>query len=61
MPGEYYAVQTQDGKFKVFTDDGDELTLDRARLSNLEASNESGSDENGRWTAGVIHLQILAK
>ena len=24
MPGEYYAVQTRDGKFKVFTDDGDD-------------------------------------
>jgi len=61
MPDEYYAVQTHDGKFKVFTDDGDELALDQAGLSSLEASNESGSDENGRWTAGVIHLQILAK
>ena len=61
MPGEYYAVQTEDGKFKVFTDDGDELTLDRARLSGLEASKESGSGENGRWTAGVIDLQVFAK
>jgi hypothetical protein len=61
MPDEYYAVQTHDGKFKVFTEDGDELALDRAGLSSLEASNESGSDENGRWTAGIIHLQILAK
>jgi hypothetical protein len=61
MPGEYYAVQTRDGKFKVFTDYGDELTLDQARLSGLEASKESGSGENGRWTAGVIDLQVLAK
>jgi hypothetical protein len=61
MPGEYYAVQTHDGKFKVFTDYGDELTLDQARLSGLEASVEFGSGENGRWTAGVIDLQVLAK
>jgi hypothetical protein len=61
MPGEYYAVQTQDGKFKVFTDGGDELALDRARLSGLEAGKESGSGENGRWTAGVIDLHVLAK
>jgi hypothetical protein len=58
MPGEYYAVQTRDGKFKVFTDDGDELALDQARLSGLEASEESGSGENGQWTAGVIDLQV---
>ena len=58
---EYYAVQTRDGKFKVFTDDGEELALDQARLSGLEASSESGSGENGRWTAGVIDLQVLAK
>jgi hypothetical protein len=61
MPGEYYAVQTRDGKFKVFTDYGDELTLDQARLSGLEASKESGSSESGRWTAGVIDLQVFAK
>lgn len=61
MPDEYYAVQTHDGKFKVFTDNGDELALDRAGLSSLEASNEAGSDENGRWTTGVIHLQIPTK
>jgi hypothetical protein len=61
IPGEYYAVQTQDGKFKVFTDHGDELALDEARLSGLEAGQESGSGENGRWTAGVIDLQMLAK
>jgi hypothetical protein len=61
MPGEYYAVQTRDGKFKVFTDYGDELALDQARLVGLEANRESGSGENGRWTTGVIDLQILAK
>jgi hypothetical protein len=61
MPDEYYAVQTQDGKFKVFTDDGEELTIDRARLSNLEASKETGSGENGRWTVGIIDLQILTE
>ena len=61
MPGEYYAVQTRDGKFKVFTDEGDELTLDRARLSSLETSSEYGSGENGLWTAGVIDLQVLTK
>jgi hypothetical protein len=37
------------------------LTLDQARLSGLEAGVESGSDEHGRWTAGVIDLQVLAK
>jgi len=61
MPGEYYAVQTRDGKFKVFTDHGDELTLDQARLSGLEAGKESGSGEDGRWTAGVIDLQVFVK
>ena len=61
MPGEYYAVQTQNGKFKVFTDEGNELALDQARLSGLEASKESGSGENGPWTAGIIDLQVLAK
>ncbi len=58
MPGEYYAVQTRDGKFKVFTDDGDELALDQARLSGLEAGEESGSGEYGPWTAGVIDLKV---
>jgi hypothetical protein len=58
IPGEYYAVQTRDGKFKIFTDDGDELSLDRAHLSGLEASGESGSGEHGEWTAGVIDLQV---
>jgi hypothetical protein len=58
MPGEYYAIQTRDGKFKVFTDRGDELTLDRARLSGLEAGKEGGSDDNGPWTVGVIDLQV---
>jgi hypothetical protein len=61
MPGEYYAVQTRDGKFKVFTDDGEELTLNQARLSSLEASSESGSGEDGPWTAGVIDFQVRTK
>ncbi len=61
ISGEYYAVQTRDGKFKVFTDHGDELTLDQARLSSLEASHDSGSGESGSWTAGVIDVRVLAK
>ncbi len=58
VPGEYYAVQTQDGQFRVYTDNGAELPLHDARLSELSAHNESGSNDDGRWTAGVIDLRV---
>lgn len=58
FPGEYYAVQTHDGAFKVYMEVGDELTLLQAKLSQLEASHESGSTDGRPWTRGILHLQF---
>lgn len=55
---EYYAVQTHDGKFKVFAVDGHELSLADARLAELIATSESGNEEGRRWTVGIIGLKL---
>lgn len=55
---EYYAVQTHDGKFKVFAKDGHELSLADAHLAELTATSESGNEEGRRWTIGVIGLKF---
>ena len=58
--GEYYAVETQSGRFKVFTVNHEELPLEEAYLSKLIAGYESGIGANGRWTVGIIDLQVAA-
>jgi hypothetical protein len=60
FPGEYYAVQTHDGKFKVFGIGGTELRLREAALSELSATSESGTTNDQRWTVGVIDLWFRA-
>lgn len=58
LPGEYYAVQTYDGEFKVFNLSGAELPLDQAGLLELSASRESGSTNDRRWTVGILSLRL---
>lgn len=58
LPGEYYAVWTRDGDFKVFTSGGQELPLAESRLAWLRASAESGATDEGAWTVGVLHLRF---
>ena len=60
IPDEYYAIQTGDGAFKVFSMDGTELALGHARLSQASASTESGSTGSQPWTVGVIDLWFKA-
>ena len=57
-PGEYYAVQTQDGQFKVYTDNGAEIAVSEATLSSLSARKESGKTDERRWTVGIIDLSL---
>ena len=58
FPGEYYAVQTEDGRFKMFAPGGAELPSSSAQLVELGASSESGRSDDGRWTVGVIRLRF---
>jgi hypothetical protein len=60
-PGEYYAIQTHDGRFKVFADTGAELALSQAHLAEASATSESGSTDGQRWTIGVINLRFPAR
>jgi hypothetical protein len=61
IPGEYYAVQTQDGKFKVFALGGQELSLSEAQLAKLKADSESSSEEGTRSTVGTIDLRFRSQ
>jgi hypothetical protein len=56
IPGEYYAVQTQDGKFKVLSLGGEEISLSEAQLADLKADSESSSEGGARSTVGTIDL-----
>jgi hypothetical protein len=60
FPGEYYAIQTHDGQFKVFTSGGAELSLARAQVSAICSSSESGSADGESGTVGVVHLRFPA-
>jgi hypothetical protein len=57
---EYYAVQTDDGAFKVFTTGGREVPLAAATLAELTAESESSSADGRRSTTGVITLRFRA-
>lgn len=58
LSGEYYTVDTNNGEYRVFSAEGSELSLEQARLSGLSTSSESGVDDDGVWTVGIIDLQV---
>ncbi|MBW2418760.1 MAG: hypothetical protein JRH19_09455 [Deltaproteobacteria bacterium] len=55
---EYYAVQTNDGHFSVYTLYGAELTLSEAYLVDLSARSESRRSEDTRTTVGIIDFSF---
>jgi len=61
FPGEQYAVQTHDGKFRILGADGSELDSSEAHITQILATSESGSTEDQRWTVGVITLRFPAE
>ena len=61
FPGEYYAVQTHDGQFRVLIAGGTELPLAEAHLSELSASSESDSADGKPWTVGIIDLRFAPR
>lgn len=58
IPDEYYAVQTQDGKFKVFSLGGKELAVSDSQLAELEADSESSAESGKRSTVGTTNLRL---
>ncbi len=59
FPGEYYAVQTWDGEFRVLTSDGAELRPSESSLSGLAAHAESASSNAGlQSTIAVVELRF---
>ena len=55
---EYYAVQTHDGRFKIYNYSGKELPLSESELGGLSAFNIEGSHPEYRETVGVIKLKV---
>ena len=61
VPGlddEYYAINTYDGKFKIYTADGKERTVDSAALAELFAHYETDTGGDRPHTVGVLDLQF---
>ena len=61
LGGEYVAVETATGRFKLFSKDGAELSLEESALAAVSASNFSDSLEDGRSTTGAVHLVLDAR
>ncbi|WP_367154935.1 hypothetical protein [Methylomonas sp. HYX-M1] len=55
---EYYAVQTQDGQFKVFTMSGKETPVEESSVKSISTKVENSNDKKERSTVGVINIQI---
>lgn len=55
--GEYYAVQTWDGEYKVFAPDGSELPRSEARLFALDAT-DAADESSDATTVGWLHLRL---
>lgn len=55
---EYYAIQTHNGRFKIYNYMGKELPISESKLGELSAFNMKGSDPEYRETIGVIRFKM---
>lgn len=58
---EYYAIQTSNGKFKIFDYAEKELTANNSLIENIDATEKKGSSSETAETIGVINFKIKSK
>lgn len=58
---EFYAIQSHDGKFKVYSLSGHEIPLNDSLIDSISASNRAGRGSKNRETIGVIKLRVKSE